>query len=90
MQKMQQTQGTPTADRGPFASLTARIAAIGFLLIAGYFLLTEHTAHVVGWLQVILFLALCGGMHLFMHHGSGDGEMRHSTAPETPKDEPHV
>ena len=42
----------------------------GFLLIAAFFLLTEHTAHVLGALPYLLLLA-CPLMHLFMHHGHG-------------------
>jgi DUF2933 family protein len=43
----------------------------GFLLIAAFYLLTEHTAHVFGALPFLLILA-CPLMHLFMHHGHGD------------------
>ena len=43
---------------------------IGFLAIAGFFLITEHTAHVLGALPWLL-LAACPLMHLFMHHGHG-------------------
>ncbi len=42
----------------------------GFLIVAGFFLLTEHTAHVFGVLPYLL-LAACPLMHLFMHHGHG-------------------
>jgi hypothetical protein len=42
----------------------------GFLIIAGFYLLTEHTAHVLGALPYLL-LAACPLMHLFMHHGHG-------------------
>lgn len=47
--------------------------AIGLIVIgavAGYFLLTEHLAHVVGALPFLLLLA-CPLMHVFMHHGHG-------------------
>ena len=46
---------------------------IGFLLIAGYFLVTEHKAHLGGALFYLPFLLLlaCPLMHLFMHHGHG-------------------
>lgn len=47
--------------------------AIGLLVlggIAGYFLLTEHLAHVVGALPY-LFLLACPLMHMFMHGGHG-------------------
>lgn len=42
----------------------------GFLLIGAFFLITEHRAHVLGWLPFIL-LAACPLMHLFMHKGHG-------------------
>lgn len=42
---------------------------LGFMLIAGFFLVTEHRAHVLGFLPYLLFLA-CPLMHLF-HHGHG-------------------
>lgn len=38
--------------------------------IAAYFLLTEHLAHVVGALPLLILLA-CPLMHVFMHHGDG-------------------
>ena len=41
-----------------------------FLVIAAYFLLTEHRAHVVAALPWLLLLA-CPFMHLFMHRGHG-------------------
>ncbi len=44
------------------------IVLCGFLAVAGFFLLTEHTAHVFGVLPYLL-LAACPLMHLFMHHG---------------------
>lgn len=46
------------------------IVLCGFLLVAGFYLLTEHTAHTLGALPYLLFLA-CPLMHLFMHHGHG-------------------
>jgi hypothetical protein len=52
----------PTPRRGKWV-------LIGFLLIAGFFLLTEHRAHLLGILPYLLILA-CPLMHLF-HHGHG-------------------
>jgi hypothetical protein len=43
---------------------------LGFLAIGGIFLLTQHTAHVLGFLPYALFL-LCPLMMLFMHGGHG-------------------
>lgn len=48
----------------------SRWVFIGFALVAGYFLFTEHRAHVMAALPYLL-LAACPLMHLFMHHGHG-------------------
>lgn len=52
----------------------AKWTLIGFLLVAGYFLVLEHRAHLAGVLGYLPFLLLlgCGLMHLFMHHGHRD------------------
>ena len=47
----------------------------GFVLIAGYFLLTEHQAHVIQALPYLLVLA-CPLLHFF-HHGGHGGHGRH-------------
>lgn len=57
----------------------------GFIAVAAFFLLTEHTAHVMGALPYLL-LAACPLMHLFMHHGHHDGGHRHSADDEKPRD----
>ena len=49
----------------------------GFIGVAGYFLWTEHQAHVVQYLPFLLLLA-CPLMHLF-HHG---GHARHGEQPD--------
>lgn len=60
----------------------SRLVLIGFLAIAGFFLVIEHAAHLFGVLPWLLLLA-CPLMHVFMHHGHGDhggyggGEERH-------------
>ena len=46
------------------------LVLIGFLIVAGFFLATEHRAHVFGILPFLLLLA-CPVMHLFMHGGHG-------------------
>ena len=50
----------------------------GFLLIAGYFLLTEHRAHIVPYLPYLLLLA-CPLMHLFHGHGGHGRHGGHGT-----------
>ncbi|MBC9883106.1 DUF2933 domain-containing protein [Bradyrhizobium sp. INPA01-394B] len=48
----------------------AGLVLIGFLIIAGVLLFTEHRAHVLG-LLVWLPLLACPLMHFFMHGGHG-------------------
>jgi hypothetical protein len=65
----------------------ARIAwvLVPFLLIAGFFLITEHTAHFFGLLPFLL-LAACPLLHLFSrgrHGGHGRGGSRHVLTPST-------
>src|SRR6266702_4103953 len=48
----------------------AGLVLIGFLVIAGALLFTEHRAHVLG-LLIWLPLLACPLMHVFMHHGHG-------------------
>ncbi len=52
--------------------LTSRfiLVLLGFFIIAGALLFTEHRAHVLGVLIWLPLLA-CPLMHLFMHHGHG-------------------
>ncbi|PTQ88551.1 DUF2933 domain-containing protein [Agitococcus lubricus] len=52
-------------------------------VVALFFLLEEHRAHMLGVLPY-LFLLACPLMHLFMHHGHHHGS-EHS-APDQPKD----
>lgn len=66
-------------DRPGFFSSRANIVLIGFLLIAGFYLMTEHYAHVVPFLPWLLLLA-CPLMHLFMHGGhDGRGGGHHGS-----------
>ena len=46
------------------------ITVIGFALVAAFYILREHYAHVVGALPYLLIL-LCPLLHLFMHRGHG-------------------
>ena len=51
----------------------ADITLIVFLIIAAFFLVTEHRAHLSGWLPYwpYLLLLACPLMHPFMHGGHG-------------------
>jgi hypothetical protein len=46
------------------------LVLLGFLGIAGFFLFTEHRAHVLGALPYVLLL-LCPFLHFFGHGGHG-------------------
>ena len=56
--------------QGRFLSSRAGLVLIGFLVIAGALLFTEHRAHVFGVLIWLPLLA-CPLMHIFMHGGHG-------------------
>ncbi|QWG13302.1 DUF2933 domain-containing protein [Bradyrhizobium sediminis] len=56
--------------QGNFLTSRAALVFIGFSIIAGALLFTEHRAHVLGVLLWLPLLA-CPLMHLFMHHGHG-------------------
>ena len=72
-------------DQGSFFTSPAGLVLIGFSVIAGILLFTEHRAHVLGVL-IWLPLLLCPLMHIFVHgghggqggHGQGDRDGRAS------------
>ena len=51
---------------------------IAFLIVAAFFLWTEHRAHLLGVLPYFVFL-LCPLIHLFMHRGHGGHGGRHGS-----------
>jgi hypothetical protein len=59
-----------TTEHRPTARLPWTIGVCVFAVVAGFFLWTEHRAHVLGALPYLLF-ALCPLMHFFMHRGHG-------------------
>lgn len=63
-----------TADEGRLEA-RSNIALIVFMIIAAAFLVSEHRAHLVGWIPYwpYLLLLACPLMHLFMHGGHGHG-----------------
>lgn len=62
----------PADAPSPWWRSRSGIVLLGFLAVAAFFLLTEHTAHVFGALPWLL-LAACPLIHLFMHGGHGHG-----------------
>lgn len=59
-------------DRRAGGNGVSRWVFWGFMLIAGFFLIAEHRAHVVQYLPFLLLLA-CPLMHLFHGHGGHGG-----------------
>jgi DUF2933 family protein len=57
-------------QQGGFLTWKVTLVLIGFSIIAGALLFTEHRAHVLGAL-IYLPLIICPLMHLFMHGGHG-------------------
>jgi hypothetical protein len=67
----------PDQPHTPLWRTKGGVVLCGFLLVAGFYLVTEHTAHVFSALPFLLLLS-CPLMHVFMHHGHhghhGDGK----------------
>ena len=58
---------------GNFFTSRSGLVLIGFLAIAGFFLFTEHRAHLLGYWPFLLLL-LCPLLHMFHgEHGGHDG-----------------
>jgi Protein of unknown function (DUF2933) len=67
------SHGEVEKPRGSFPMSRAALVFLGFAIIAGALLFTEHRAHVLGALIWLPLLA-CPLMHVFMHHGHGGHE----------------
>ena len=59
-------------QQGNFFTSSAGLVLLGFLIVAGALLFTEHRAHVLGLLLYVP-LILCPLMHFFMHGHGGHG-----------------
>ena len=64
-------------SQGPWWRSTSGLALCGFLLIAGFFLITEHGAHLFGALPFLLLL-LCPVLHFFHHRRRGGHGPHHA------------
>ena len=59
-------------SHGGFLTSRTGLVLLGFIIIAGALLFTEHRAHVLG-LLIWLPIFACPLMHFFMHGGYGHG-----------------
>lgn len=82
------TEARSSCHASLFHSRTG-LVLLGFLSIAGFFLFTEHRAHLLGALPYLLLLA-CPLMHLFGHggHGGHGGHAGSEPGGEAPAREP--
>ena len=67
------------------SSAAGKYVLIGFAVIAGYFLITEHQAHVFSALPYLLLLA-CPLLHLFHGrggHGGHGGDRKNTNKDQT-------
>ena len=60
-------------QQAPWWRIPFEIVFCGFVIVAAFFLITEHSAHFFGALPYALLLA-CPLIHLFMHHWHGGGK----------------
>lgn len=66
----------PHEDHHQHGGSRWKLVLVGFALVGAFFLLTEHRAHVFGYLPYLLLLA-CPLMHLFGHGRHGGHGRRH-------------
>ena len=57
-------------SRQDVASRRMKQILVLFAIVAGFFIVAEHRAHLIPYLPWLL-LAACPLMHVFMHHGHG-------------------
>jgi hypothetical protein len=74
----------PRERAGDVLSRRWGIGLLVFLAIAGFYLVTEHQAHLLGYLPLLLLLA-CPLIHVFMHgHHGGHGGHRDASDANPP------
>lgn len=67
---MEHSADHPNAQHQKRRSTSFKIALVGFLAVAAFYLIAEHRAHLLGWLPLLIFLA-CPLLHVFMHGRHG-------------------
>ena len=82
------TSGQQPQKTGPWFRTRSGLVLTAFLVIAGFFLVTEHTAHLLGILPYLLLLA-CPLLHFFHggHGGAHGGTLGGVDRPRRKEDE---
>lgn len=70
-----------SSPHGSFWTSRTFFVALAFLAIAVFLLLSEHRAHFLGALPLLLLIVACPLLHIFMHggHGSHTGHSEKSS-----------
>ena len=69
-------QNDDLRGKQPQFALSSNTVMWVFLAVIGYFLVTEHWAHIVPYLPYLILL-LCPLLHIFHHKGHGGHEHHH-------------
>jgi hypothetical protein len=72
--------GMPHEEPTSFWRSPGGLALAVVMAVGGFYLMTEHRAHLFGALPYLLILA-CPLMHLFMHRGHGHHGDHHHPPP---------
>lgn len=84
--KTKETTMTPQHQREQSQfGLRSNLVLLAFLVIGGFYLLTEHTAHLFGILPYLLVL-LCPLLHLL--HGGHGGHGHHENSRRQTEEDP--
>ena len=76
---------TEQPSNRPWFRSRSGLVLLAFLVIAGFFLVTEHAAHVLGVLPWLLVLAR--PLLHFLHRGHGEGHGGHGGGARPPEGE---
>lgn len=74
-------------SRGWLHQTPFTICLLILLVIAAYFLLSEHRAHLLGALPLMALLLLCPLMHILMHRGHHHRQGRPKGEEQSDRDE---
>lgn len=85
---MEHSAGHPNDHDQKSRSMAGTIALVGFLAVGAFYLITEHRAHLLGWLPWLIFLA-CPLLHVFMHGKHGGHGNQSSEPPSQSRQPPH-
>lgn len=85
MPAQKQSHLDASSPQGIFWTSRAFLVALAFLAIAVFLLLSEHRAHLLGALPLLLLVVACPLLHVFMHSGHGN----HASHSEQSSDKPH-